>query len=65
MTNTPQQRCESFGINYEHLAKVQEAKRSQPTPTIRPTMTYRVDASSEQMPEWRKVKLNKGRFAVE
>ena len=65
MTNTPQQRCENFNTNYELLAQIKEAKRSQPTPTIRPTMTYRVDASSETMPEWRKVKLNKGRFAVE
>lgn len=65
MTNTPQQRCESFGINYEHLAKVQEAKRSQPIPTMGPTMTYRIDATGEKMPEWRKVKLNKSKFATE
>ena len=65
MTNTPQQRCENFNTNYELLAQIKEAKRSQPTPTIRPTMTYRVDASSETMPEWRKVKLNKSKYATE
>ena len=65
MTNTPQQRCESFGVNYELLARITEAKRCQPTPTIRPTMTYRVDASNEQMPKWRKLKLNKSKFATE
>ena len=63
--NTPTERLEAFNINDDHLARIMEAKRSQPTSTIRPTMTYRVDASREQMPKWRKLKLNKSKFAIE
>jgi hypothetical protein len=63
--NTPTERLEAFNINYDHLARIMEAKRSQPTSTIRPTMTYRVDASREQFPKWRKLKLNKSKFAIE
>ena len=63
--NTPTERLEAFNINYDHLARIMEAKRSQPTSTIRPTMTYRVDASREEMPKFGEIKLNKSKFAIE
>jgi hypothetical protein len=62
--NTPTERLEAFNINYDHLARIMEAKRSQPTSTIRPTMTYRVDASREQMPKPKPITLHAPRWAV-
>lgn len=29
------------------------------------TLTRKVDASQSEFPKWRKIKLNKGRFAIE
>ena len=64
MTHTPQSICEGFHTNYDLLARILEAKRSQPTSTIRPTMTYRVDASREQMPNPKPITLHAPRWAV-
>lgn len=62
--NTPNERLEAFNINYDLLARILEAKRSQPISTIRPTMTYRVDASREEMPNPKPITLHAPRWAV-
>ena len=63
--NTPQQRCESHNVNYDLLARIIEAKRSQPFAKPNPTMTYTVDARLCEMPQEKPIKLNSSKFAIE
>lgn len=58
-------RLTAMRTNDELLNSFKEIRQDHYQPKPNPTMTYRVDASQSEFPKWKKLKLQKGRFAVE
>ena len=62
MNNT---RLTAMRTNDELLKSFKDIRQDHYQPKPNPTMTYRVDASQSEFPKWRKLKLNKSKFATE